>query len=62
MNIALPQASTNNVDWLIENVAHQKEKMLKLRDTLVKARGEGIELKRKHDAVLSEKERLQREY
>ena len=44
----------------MENVEHQKEKMLKLKDTMVKTRGEGIELKRKHEAILLEKERLQR--
>ena len=31
--------------------------MLKLKDNLVKMWGEGIELKRKHDAILTEKER-----
>ena len=36
--------------------------MLKLKDNLVKMQGEGIELKRKHDAILSEKERLLNEY
>ena len=36
--------------------------MLKLKDNLVKIRGEGIELERKHDTILSEKERLLNEY
>ena len=36
--------------------------MFKMKDTLIKERGEGMELKRKHDATLLEKERLQREY
>ena len=62
MNIVVAQASTDNVDRLMENVEHHKEKMLKLKDTLVKRRGEGIELKRKHDAILSEKEIIQRKY
>ena len=36
--------------------------MFKLKDNPVKMRGEGIELKRKHDVILSEKERLLSEY
>ena len=53
VNIAAAQASTNNVDQLMENVEHHKEKMLKLKDTLVKTRGDSVELKRNHDAILS---------
>ena len=52
VNVAVSQASADNVVQLMENVEHQKEKMLKLKDTLVKTRGEGIELKRKHEAIL----------
>ena len=36
--------------------------MFKLKDNLVKVWGEGIELKMKHDAILSEKEKLLNEY
>ena len=36
--------------------------MLKLKDNLVKIRQEGIELKRKHNTILSKKERLLNEY
>ena len=36
--------------------------MLKMKDTLVKERGEGLALKRKQEATLLEKESLQREY
>ena len=36
--------------------------MLKPKDSLVKLRGERIDLKRKHDVILSEKERLLNEY
>ena len=33
-----------------------------MKDTLIKERGEGRELKRKHEATLSEFERLQKAY
>ena len=46
----------------MDDVENHKEKILKLKDILVKLRGEGIELKRKHDATLSEKEILPSEY
>ena len=36
--------------------------MLKMKNTLVKERGEGGELKRKHEVTLSEFERLQKDY
>ena len=39
VNIASAQASADNVDWLIDDVERNKEKMLKLKDNLVKARG-----------------------
>ena len=39
VNIASQQDNTDNVDHLMGNVEHQKEKMLKLKDTLVKTRG-----------------------
>ena len=55
VNIAAAQAGTDNVDRLIDDVYINKEKMLKLKDNLVKMQGEGIELKRKHDAILSKK-------
>ena len=54
VNVATPQASADNVDRLMKNVEHQKEKIIKLKDTLVNTRGEGIELKIKHEAILLE--------
>ena len=56
------QLSTDNIDRLMENVENHKEKMLKLKYSLVNTREEGIELKIKHDAILSENERLERVY
>ena len=53
MNIAATQGSTDDVDQLMENVEHHKEKIIKLKDNLVKTRGEDIELKRKHETTLS---------
>ena len=46
----------------MDNMEQNKEKMLKLKDSVVKLRGEGIYLKRKHDAILSEKEILLSKY
>ena len=62
VSIAVAQANADDVDWSMDDVERNKENMLKLKDSLVKLGGEGIYLKRKHDAILSEKERLQREY
>ena len=62
MNIVAAQANVDNVDRLMENVENHKENMLNLKDTLVKTRGEEIELKIKNDVIISKKERLQREY
>ena len=42
----------------MNEVERNKEKMLKIKDNLVKMRGEGIELKRKHDSILSKKKLL----
>ena len=42
VNVTVSQASADNVVLLMENVEHQKEKMLKLKYNLVKTRGEGI--------------------
>ena len=46
----------------MDDLHHIEENMLKLKDNLVKTRGEGIELRRKYDAILSEKEILLNEY
>ena len=62
VSIATTQANADNVDKLIEVVYHYKENMIKMEDTLIKERGEGRELKRKHEATLSEFERLQKAY
>ena len=51
-----------NVDKLVGDVEHYKEIMLKMKDTLVKERGEGWDLKRKHEATIYENESLQKEY
>ena len=56
------QASVDNIDRLMEDMERNKEKMFKLKDSVVKLQWEEIDLKRKHDAILSEKERLQMDY
>ena len=62
MNIEETQANIDNVDNLVEDAEHHKEKMLKMKDTLVKERGEGLALKRKHEETLSKFERIQKAY
>ena len=58
INIVAAQAKDDNVDKLVEDAEHYKEMMLKMKDTLVKERGEGRELKMKHEEILLEKESL----
>ena len=41
ISVATAQANANNIDKLMENVDQYKEKMIKMKDTLVKERGEG---------------------
>ena len=42
VSVAVKQANADNVDRLIESVEHHKEKMFKMKDTLIKEGGEGI--------------------
>ena len=46
------------MDILKEIVDQYKDKMVRVKDTLMKERGEGQEMKRTHEATLSEFERL----
>ena len=62
VSIEASQANADNVDKLVEDAENYKERMLKMKDTLFKESGEGRELKRKHEATLSKKESLQKEY
>ena len=62
VSIKTTQANADNVESLVEYAEHYKEIMLQMKDTLVKERGEGQELKRKQKGTLFEKEILQREY
>ena len=41
VSIAAAQYDVDNVDKLVEDTEHYKEKMIKMKDTLVKERGEG---------------------
>ena len=62
VSITSTQYNADNVNKLVGDVEHYKEIMLKMKDTLVKERGEGWELKRKHEAITYEFERLQKAY
>ena len=46
VNIADAQASADNIDRLMEDVERNKEKMFKLKDSVVKLQGEGILLEK----------------
>ena len=56
------QANSYNVDKLKETVEKYKEKTGRVKDTLTKERGEGREMKRKHEATLSKFKNLQEAY
>ena len=62
ISIEATQDNVDNVDKLVEYVEHYKENMIKMKETLVKERGEGQEFKRKHETKLSENESLKKEY
>ena len=61
VNIAAAQANADNIGKLVENVEQYKEIMCKMKNTLVKERREGGELKRKHKETLSKFEKLQKD-
>ena len=52
-SVLAAQANADNVSKLVEDVEHYKQRMLKMKETLVKERGEGQDLKRKHDDTFS---------
>ena len=61
-SVSKTQANADNVLKLVEDVGHYKERMSQMKETLRKERGEGQELKRKHDDTLSEFEKLREAY
>ena len=60
--LASAQPNADNVNKLVGDAEHYKERMLKMKDTLVKEREERRELKWKNEATFSEFERLQKDY
>ena len=62
VTITVVQANADNVDKLVGDDEHYKERMINMKDTLVKERGEGRELNRKHEATISKKESIQKEH
>ena len=62
VSVAVAQANIDNVNNLVEDAGYYKERMLKMKETLVKERGEGQESKRKHEATIPEFEKLQKAY
>ena len=61
-NIEVEQYNAYNVSKLVEDDEHYKERMLKMKETLVKERIEGKDLKIKHDDTFSEFESLKKGY
>ena len=62
VSIESTRANADNVNKLVGDAKYYKERMIKIKNTLFKERGEGRDLKRKHEATLSEFERLQKAY
>ena len=62
VSIAEAQANADNASKLVEDARHYNERMLKMKETLVKERTKGQDLKRKHDDTLLEFERLKKAY
>ena len=62
IGVAAAQENAYNEDKLKEVVDQYKEKMVRVKDTSMKEKGEGFEMKRKHEATLLEFERLQEAY
>ena len=60
--VEVAQANVDNVSKLVEDVGNYKEIMSQMKETLRKERGEGQYLKRKHDDILSEFEKLKEAY
>ena len=52
ISVVTAQVNADNVEKLMEDAYHYKEKMIKMEDTLIKEIGEGQELKRKHEESL----------
>ena len=53
ITIPATQGNSYNVDRLKEITDQYKENMVRMKDTLMKERGEGREMKRKNEATLS---------
>ena len=61
-SIIVGQANVDNVSKLVEHVGNYKERMSHMKETLRKERGHRQDLKRKHDDILSEFEKLKEAY
>ena len=48
ISVAAAQANADKVEKLMEDAEHYKEKMIKMKDTLIKERGEGKKVKYWH--------------
>ena len=57
-SLASAQANAYNVGRMVEDVEYYKQKMKQIKETLVRERTKGQQLKRKYDDTLSEFERL----
>ena len=57
-SVASALANVDNVDKIVDDLEQYKKKVSQMKETLKKERGEGQILKRKHEDILSELEKL----
>ena len=62
VGVASALANADNVGKLVDDIDQYKEKMSQMKETLRKEIGEGKILKRKHDDILTELERLKKKH
>ena len=58
VGVGLALANVDNVDKIVDDLEQYKKKVSQMKETLKKERGEGQILKRKHEDILSELEKL----
>ena len=58
ISIVASQENSYNVEISKETIDQYKENMVIMKDNLVKERGEGQEIKKKHEVTLLELERI----
>ena len=60
VGVSLSVANVDNVDKIVDDLEQYKKKISQIKETMKKKRGEGQSLKRKHEDILSELEKLRK--